>query len=147
MKLVFFLRYPSKAKFTDYNSFVNKIKEKILKGPKILFNRQFYFRLEKGKILNTEDHFIIYQYNIALKIPLGLDIFIFFMFVSKFHVDIMSNSLIIKKIVASYFKMKIQLKVFYLNWIIDLITVNVLLSATQDVRFLKGLFNILLLAP
>ena len=81
----------------------------------MLFNRQFYFRLEKGKILNIEDHFIIYQYNIAVKILLGLDIFIFFMFVSKFHVDIMSNSLIIKKIVASYFKMKIQLKVFYLN--------------------------------
>ena len=47
----------------------------------MFLNRQFLtfqvnFRLEKGKILNIEDHFVIHQYNIAVKILLGFDVFI-----------------------------------------------------------------------
>ena len=88
-----------------------------------MLNRQFFsfqrnLHAKKGKILNIDDHFVIYQRNVTVKTLLGLDIFIyFFMFVSKFHLNVMSDSLIAKKknIVSQIYdknKKKIQRKIF-----------------------------------
>ena len=67
--------------------------------------------------MNTDDHFVIYQHNVAMKTLFGLDIFIyFFIFVSKFHLNVMSDSLITKKNIVSQIydknKKKIQRKTF-----------------------------------